>query len=124
MNAWCVPDLFSRVIDILDVYKRQHNSYLIIGTLESYVKMQEYFGRDKLVPIYIRVDDGVRLQRALDRERAQEAPKYAELCRRFLADEKDFSEEKLIAAGIKHQFWNQELAATAEEIRTYIQAYL
>ena len=101
-----------------------HNSYLIIGTLESYVKMQEYFGPEKLVPIYICVDDGVRLQRALDRERTQEAPKYAELCRRFLADEKDFSEEKLAAAGIVCQFQNLELAETVNTVTAYINANL
>lgn len=98
--------------------------YLIIGTLESYVKMQSYFGKDKLIPIYICVDDGIRLQRALDRERAQEEPKYAEMCRRFLADEKDFSAEKLEAAGIEQHFFNQELSATTDEITTYIKEHL
>ena len=55
--------------------------------------MQNYFGKENVIPIYIQVDDGVRLERALERERTQKEPKYAELCRRFLADEKDFSEE-------------------------------
>ncbi len=95
--------------------------YLIIGTLESYRKMQEYFGPGKLVPIYICVDDGLRLQRALDRERSQEAPKYAEMCRRFLADEQDFSPEKLAAAGIDRQFLNKELAEITAEITAFIQ---
>ena len=53
-------------------------------------KMQNYFGKENVIPIYIQVDDGVRLERALERERTQKEPKYAELCRRFLADEKDF----------------------------------
>lgn len=100
------------------------NDYLIIGTLESYVKMQEYFGADKMVPIYIYVDDGLRLQRALDRERAQEKPRYAEMCRRFLADEKDFSEEKLNDAGIRKRFENQELSETTAEITAFIQEHL
>ena len=77
-----------------------HQSYLLIGTLESYLKIREYFGTESVVPIYIEVEDGMRLQRALERERRQENPKYEELCRRFLADEKDFSEEKLKEAGI------------------------
>ena len=79
-------------------------SYLMIGTLESYLKIREYFGIKKVIPIYIEVEDGMRLQRALDRERRQETPKYEELCRRFLADEKDFSEEKLKEAGITKRF--------------------
>ena len=68
------------------------NSYLIIGTPESYVATKRYFGESKVLPILINVDDGVRLQRALNRERKQETPKYEEMCRRFLADSEDFSE--------------------------------
>ena len=101
-----------------------NNDYLIIGTLESYVKMQDYFGKDKLVPIYVCVDDGIRLQRALDRERTQEKPKYSEMCRRFLADEKDFSEEKLQDAGVEKYFNNQELEQTTGEITSYIETLL
>lgn len=100
------------------------HDYLIIGTLESYRKMQDYFGAGKLIPIYICVDDGLRLQRALDRERSQETPKYAEMCRRFLADEQDFSPEKLKEAGIEKQFLNQELTDTVTEIATYIRKQL
>lgn len=97
-----------------------HHSYLLIGTLESYVKMQAYFGRENLVPIYLTVDDGVRLERALARERSQQEPKYAELCRRFLADEQDFSPERLKAAGVTRIFENRELSETTEEIAAYI----
>ena len=52
-------------------------SYLAIGTLESYEKMLAYYGSEKLVPLYIEVEDGERLMRALMRERKQETPKYA-----------------------------------------------
>lgn len=98
----------------------KNQNYLIIGTLESYVKIRDYFGREHLEPVYIEVDDGVRLQRALDRERAQDVPKYAEMCRRFLADSEDFSEEKLKAAGIERRFENTELEKTCEKIVSYI----
>lgn len=57
----------------------------MIGTLESYYGMREYFGEEQLIPIYIEVEDGLRLERALCRERQQKEPKYAEMCRRFLA---------------------------------------
>ena len=66
------------------------NSYLVIGTLDSYEKLREYYGKKALVPLYVTVDDGVRLERAIARERQQQEPKYTELCRRFLADEADF----------------------------------
>ena len=46
---------------------------IAIGTLESYVQLKEYFGDEKLVPIYIEVEDGLRLERALSRERDNRA---------------------------------------------------
>ena len=75
-------------------------NYLMIGTLESYEKMKDFFGPETLVPLYIQVEDGERLSRALERERRQKTPHYREMCRRFLVDEEDFSEEKLRMSGI------------------------
>lgn len=89
---------------------------LAIGTLESYVKMKEYFGEEKMVPLYIEVEDGLRLERALQRERKQDSPKYEEMCRRFLADAKDFSEENLGLAGIKKKYLNNALEDCVNEI--------
>ena len=89
---------------------------LAIGTLESYVQMKAYFGEEKMVPLYIEVDDGVRLERALNRERKQDSPKYEEMCRRFLADAKDFSEENLVSAGITKRYQNDELEKCVAEI--------
>lgn len=100
------------------------NDYLVIGTLESFQKLQAYFGGDRLVPLYIEVDPGERLQRALNRERLQQEPKYAELCRRFLADEADFSSEKLTRAGITKVFHNNNLDDCLRELITYIENIL
>lgn len=96
--------------------------YLGIGTLESYVKMKNYYGSDKVIPIYIQVEDGERLSRALKREKEQDKPKYAEMCRRFLADEKDFSEENIQNSGIVKRFDNVNLDICVEEIIKYIQS--
>lgn len=96
------------------------DNYLVIGTLESYVKMRDYFGAEKLVPLYVEVEDGERLLRALTRERAQKEPNYAELCRRFLADSVDFSAERLKAAGICRWFENTEKNTTCKELVSYI----
>ena len=98
----------------------EENSYIVIGTLESYREMCRYYGREKLVPIYIQVEDGLRLERALKRERLQEEPKYAEMCRRFLADAEDFSAEKLEEAQVHRVFQNIELGQCLEEIEAYI----
>lgn len=92
------------------------DNYLAIGTLESYKGMREHLGEEKLVPIYVEVDDGLRLERALARERKQKEPKYEELCRRFLADAADFSEEKLCEAGIHYRFINEDKEKCVNEI--------
>ena len=92
----------------------------MIGTLEAYEKMIAYFGTEAILPVYIELDDGVRLQRALDRELRQEKPKYEEMCRRFLADSADFSEEKLAAAGIRQRFQNTDLAKCLQDITKYL----
>lgn len=94
----------------------QDEHLIAIGTLESYVQLKKYFGDDKLVPIYIEVEDGLRLERALSRERQQKEPKYEELCRRFLADAADFSVDKLEEAGITKKYLNIDMDKCINEI--------
>lgn len=93
---------------------------LMIGTLEAYRKMCSYFGKDRVVPIMIVLDDGVRLQRAINREKKQLKPRYEELCRRFLADAKDFSQEELAAAGVDTFYENDDLGRCVKEIADMI----
>lgn len=93
-----------------------NNSYLMIGTLESYEKMCLYFGKNILVPVYMEVPDGLRLQRAVEREEIQKFPNYREVCRRYLADEEDFSEENLKRLRIEKRFLNLNLDQCMEEI--------
>ena len=95
--------------------------YCVIGTLEAYINIRDYFGADKVLPVYIEIDDGERLQRALTRERRQREPNYEERCRRFLADCQDFSEEKVISAGITRRFANESLDSCLDSIVQYIQ---
>ncbi len=102
-------------VDDEQIDLNNHN-YLMIGTLESYQKIRDFYGENSVVPMLIELDDGERLQRALDREKEQEHPKYQELCRRFLADEEDFEEEKLRTLQIKHRFQNNNLDHCLEEI--------
>ena len=105
-------------------FQLDENNYILIGTLEAYERMAAYFGRDKLLPVMIELDDGIRLQRALDREKKQKQPKYEEMCRRFLADSEDFSEEKKAAAGITKCYYNDDLHRCLEEITEYLQSVL
>lgn len=92
-------------------------NYLMIGTLDSYKKIKEYYGAESVMPIFIELDDGIRLLRALNREMAQKEPQYSEMCRRFLADEEDFSKVRLEAAGIKKKYINEDLDECIMEIK-------
>lgn len=94
----------------------EQGDYLLIGTLETYEKIREYYGAEHLVPIYIEVEDGERLARALERERRQAVPKYKEMCRRFLADEEDFCEENLKRLGIDKRYRNTDMETCLNEI--------
>ncbi len=89
---------------------------LLIGTPESFASMAAYFGKEHMFPIWIDLEDGMRLQRAIDREKGQARPDYRELCRRYLADEEDFAPEKLQALGIERRFENRDLSACMAEV--------
>ena len=105
---------------IEDEQFKTNKNMIMLGTLESYNKMKEIF-KNELIPIYIEVEDGLRLERAIKREKQEKEPKYAELCRRFLADSKDFSEENLKKAGINKRFQNIDLEKCINEIEKEIQ---
>lgn len=109
-----------RYFTVDDGQINDRDNYITIGTLESYVKICEYYGNNRIIPVLVELDDGVRLQRALNREKKQDKPKYEEMCRRFLADSADFSEEKIQSAKIKRRFYNNELNVCLQEIEDYI----
>ena len=88
----------------------------LISTLEGFEKIRDYYGRNQVVPLYIEVPAIERMRRSLERESQQESPCVAEVCRRYLADEKDFSEENLRRAGIEHAIQNVVLKEALEEI--------
>lgn len=98
---------------------KKENSCLI-STVEGYCKIRDYYGENSVEPLYIEVDDCTRLMRALNREKEQKSPCVAEVCRRFLADEEDFSKEKLAAAGIEFSIENNSLEKTLEKIENIL----
>jgi guanylate kinase len=94
----------------------RRGSSILIVTLEAYARLREYFGAEAVVPLYIEVEDGLRLSRAVERERSQKCPRYEELCRRFLADSKDFSDERLRELGITRRYQNDDYNRVLEEL--------
>lgn len=104
-----------------DGYINETEDHLVIGTVESFVALRGYYGKNKVIPIYINVSDGIRLTRALEREKSQSEPKYEEMCRRFIADNRDFADEVLKVSGIENVFNNDEdIDKTVEAVAEFI----
>lgn len=103
-------------IDDGQINLEEHN-YMMIVTLEAYNSLVTYFGQEHVMPIYIEVENGLRLERAINREKQQLNPNYDEVCRRFLADNVDFSEENLRAARISKSYENINIEECKAEIK-------
>ncbi len=100
-----------------------NRKFILISTLEAYQKFIDYYGKDMIVPIYLEVDDHLRLERAIRREKEQSNPSYKEVCRRFLADEEDFSEERLREMRIKNRYDASDPEFCLQEITNLIRNY-
>ena len=88
------------------------------GTIPAYMRLKEYFGADNTVALMIETDDGIRLERAMRREKKQAAPIYKEMCRRFITDSEDFDEAKLAEAGVTDIFMNNDdLSKCVDEVK-------
>ena len=98
----------------------QTNSYIVISTLESYSSFKKYFGSNNVIPLYIDVDDGIRLQRILNREMSEDSPNYKEICRRFIADSEDFSNKNLKLNGIEKIYSNNNLVECIADVKNNI----
>ena len=83
---------------------------LLITTLQGARALMDCYGHQTVHIVYLHTDDRTRLLRYIDRESRQEQPDYAEVCRRFLADQSDFSEGRLA------QFSNLHTIDTGAEI--------
>lgn len=95
-------------------------SYLVIGTLKQLQSYQEYFGKENILPIYITVNDYDRLCRNIERESLNKKSNYLELCRRFIADEEDYSNDNLEKAGIEFCIENDNINSCVGKVLKYI----
>ncbi len=76
-------------------FNLKEKNYIGLNTLEGLDQYLKFYNKEDIISFYIHVDEEVRLERALEREKREEKPKYKELCRRFLADCEDFSQENI-----------------------------
>ena len=96
--------------------------FLLVGVLNSFLSVRDYFGADRVIPVYLEVPANERLARSIRREQLQEEPDYEEIVRRFNADEADFSEENLRAGGIVRRFANTDYGRCLDEVRAWIRS--
>ena len=103
----------------------ENYNYIGSNTLEGLDQFVKFYGIENIISLLIKLDDGIRLQRALDREKREESPKYQELCRRFLADSLDFSKENINKRHITSIINNDSnLDNTIEEVEKVLKLYL
>ena len=100
-------------------------NYVGDNTLEGLDQFVKFYGIENIISILIKVDDGIRLQRALDREKREKDPKYQELCRRFLADSIDFSKKNISKRPITSIIYNNSsLDNTMQEVEKVLKLNL
>lgn len=81
---------------------KENKNYIMITTLAGAKALSDYYGSNVRL-IYLHTDDKTRLLRCIDRESRQKTPNYSEVCRRFIADQIDFSEDNLAEFGYYYQ---------------------
>lgn len=89
--------------------------YVLVTTLEGASAIAERYGMQNVHIVYLLTDERIRLLRCIDRESRQPVPDYSEVCRRFLADEADFSNEAI------HRFTNVHIVDTGTDVENRIE---
>lgn len=97
--------------------------YLMIATPEALAGLRAHFGSETVIPLYLEVEDGLRLRRMIRRENRREKPDYAEVCRRFLADEQDFARGEWLRQGIAFSVVNHRLRDCLRQISNILAGY-
>lgn len=100
-----------------------NNDYLMLGTVESIIQIGKFYGFDHVEPIYLEVPDDERLLRSIRREQRQVIPNFAEICRRYLADEEDFSEENLKKLNLSRRYSNIDIHQCTAEVISHIKSF-
>lgn len=95
-------------------YKENH--YILVASPEQVKHYISAIGKENILPVYIDVDNETRLRRMISRE-SKGNRKFDEVCRRFLADEMDFSESILESIGIKRSYENRTLSECVVQIK-------
>lgn len=113
-----------RYFTVRDNQLTKSNNYLVIGTPRMYETMSGYFGNGVVYPVLIKVDELNCLLRAINREKREPHLNLKEVCRRFIADCDDFSDEALCRLGTNKSFDNIDLNLCVQSITDYIKSII
>lgn len=101
---------------------KSNNKYIMINTLDGVNKLQKIYGKDVVV-IHLVVADRERLLRNLSREMNGNED-YTEMCRRFIADSKDFSVQSFNRLGIHDiRVENNSIVECVKDVQRIIENY-
>ena len=70
----------------------KEKDYIVVTSPKQAISFRRAVGEDNFTALYITVDDSLRIQRCLNRE-LEGKHDFKEMCRRYLADEADFTED-------------------------------
>ena len=100
-----------------------NENIIVLCSLYQYLEYKNNLKDIILVPIYIYVEDNELLKRAILREESQEIPNYKEMCRRYISDTEQFSDENIKKAKINNIFVNNNLDECVNNIVKHINEF-
>ena len=100
------------------------NNYMVISDLNKFIHLKEIYSIDSVIPIYIEMDDGLRLENAINYEIKQPNPNYHLLCQQYIDDEKKYSKDNLTNNGINKTYLNNNTLECVSKIEKDILEYI
>lgn len=94
-------------------------NYIAPITWVTYEKFLNFFSLESLALMYIQVENGLRLERCLEREKNGNK-QYEEMCRRYLSDAKDFTPELIEKYSPHILDNNNSLEKTLKQVDDYL----
>ena len=87
------------LLDDEQVDERSNDAYVVVTTLEGAHRLRERYGADQVSVVHLCTSDDTRLLRMFSRAMAGDHD-FHEVCRRFVADDEDFSPERFAKLGL------------------------
>jgi len=111
------------IIPYDEILKNKEDDYILITSIRGVLDLKTFFEKEidtQIIPIYIDVPEDDLIERAIKREKLKgEEGNYSEVCRRFLADKKDF-DWGLKALGSYVSFLNDDVEKCVNKVKWHL----